>query len=232
MPIDSAVVYCLSDNGPPRSVVVQRAAPGSGRRVLLGHQSGAMQDSMHVAISWAQAQLPRLAAWLLRDAGDMEEEEDDDGGDEAEEAAPWGGGCRVVGEGWDVLVSLSGLSVPKDGSSAAAAVAVSLALCALRRRGVVLRPGGTAVVGEVDLAGGLLPVGALVEKLGRAQRAGLARVVAPAEQARALLDGKRGPLARRPQLRRYAKEALRPAASMAEALAHVLTGAWRAGGLS
>ncbi len=90
--------------------------------------------------------------------------------------------ARELGIGRQVLRRSPHVHVPagavrKDGPSAGAALVVALASACTRRPA---RP-DTAMTGEITLAGLILPVGGLKAKLLAAQRAGLRRVILPAD---------------------------------------------------
>jgi len=75
-------------------------------------------------------------------------------------------------------------AVPKDGPSAGVAMTMALASAYL---GKPLR-GDTAMTGEISLAGLVLPVGGIKEKVLAARRAGIRRVILPRENERSTAD--------------------------------------------
>lgn len=79
------------------------------------------------------------------------------------------------GQDWRVHLHVPAGSVPKDGPSAGAAMAVALATAFTK----TVARSDTAVSGEITLTGLLLPVGGLKEKVLAAARAGLRRVILP-----------------------------------------------------
>ncbi len=80
----------------------------------------------------------------------------------------------------DLHIHVPAGAVPKDGPSAGVALAVALASVAT---GIPARP-DLAMTGEVTLSGRVLPVGGIKEKVLGALRAGIRRIVLPAENAR------------------------------------------------
>jgi ATP-dependent Lon protease len=85
-----------------------------------------------------------------------------------------------VPEDWfrtnDVHVHVPAGAIPKDGPSAGVAMTTALTSLVTRR----VARADTAMTGEVDLVGYVLPIGGLKEKALAAQQAGVKRVVAPA----------------------------------------------------
>jgi ATP-dependent Lon protease len=82
----------------------------------------------------------------------------------------------------DIHLHVPSGATPKDGPSAGAAMAVSLASLL---RGVPVRC-DLAMTGEITLRGKVLPVGGIREKVLAAQRAGIRTVILPAENSRDL----------------------------------------------
>lgn len=55
-------VRCLSASGQPRCITAVIMQPGSGKRVMLGGMNPSMQESVHVAMSWAQGSIQQVCA--------------------------------------------------------------------------------------------------------------------------------------------------------------------------
>ncbi len=88
---------------------------------------------------------------------------------------------------WDkqnIHVHVPAGAVPKDGPSAG--ITIVTALCSLATNKAV--PTDLAMTGEVSLRGVVLPIGGLPEKLMAAQRAGIKRVLIPADNVEDLED--------------------------------------------
>jgi len=97
----------------------------------------------------------------------------------AQAALSWVRAHAEPEEGWftshDVHVHVPAGAVPKDGPSAGITMATALVSLV---RGRPVRD-DTAMTGEITLTGQVLPIGGLKEKALAAQRAGIARVIAP-----------------------------------------------------
>jgi ATP-dependent Lon protease len=98
------------------------------------------------------------------------------------QAVRWG--VKVDFEKTDFHVHVPAGAVPKDGPSAG--VAMLVALYSLVTNRVV--PPDTALTGEITLRGKVMPVGGIKEKVLAASRAGIRRIVMPADNRRHLQD--------------------------------------------
>jgi ATP-dependent Lon protease len=127
------------------------AMPGKGKLTITGQLGDVMRESAQAALSYVRAHPP---VEIARDDG----------------AADW------FAE-HDLHVHVPAGAIPKDGPSAG--VTMVTALMSLLS-GVPVRD-DTAMTGEVTLTGQVLPIGGLKEKALAAQRAGLTRVIAPAD---------------------------------------------------
>jgi ATP-dependent Lon protease len=87
-------------------------------------------------------------------------------------------------DGVDVHLHVPAGAIPKDGPSAG--VAMFIALASLFTNRPVRHD--VAMTGEISLRGLVLPVGGIKEKLLAAQRAGVAKVMIPARNAKDLRD--------------------------------------------
>jgi len=83
-------------------------------------------------------------------------------------------------EEYDVHIHVPAGGIPKDGPSAGVTMFTALASLLSGRR---VRP-GTAMTGECSLRGRVLPVGGIKEKVMAAHRAGITRVILPAQNER------------------------------------------------
>jgi ATP-dependent Lon protease len=98
------------------------------------------------------------------------------------QARHWG--LKVDFEKTDFHVHVPAGAVPKDGPSAGIAMLVALySLVA----GKALPP-DTALTGEITLRGKVMPVGGIKEKILAASRAGIRRILLPAENRRHLTE--------------------------------------------
>jgi ATP-dependent Lon protease len=84
----------------------------------------------------------------------------------------------------DIHVHVPAGAIPKDGPSAGVTMTTALVSLLTGRR---VRP-GLAMTGEVSLAGRVLPVGGIKEKVLAAHRAGIRTLVMPARNAKNLME--------------------------------------------
>ena len=84
----------------------------------------------------------------------------------------------------DIHVHVPAGAIPKDGPSAGVTMTTALVSLLLGRR---VRP-GLAMTGEVSLAGRVLPVGGIKEKVLAAHRAGIRTLLMPARNAKNLME--------------------------------------------
>jgi ATP-dependent Lon protease len=84
----------------------------------------------------------------------------------------------------DLHVHVPAGSTPKDGPSAGTAIVTALVSLLLDRS----VPAGLAMTGELTLRGRILPVGGIKEKVLAAKRAGVSRVLLPAQNEKDLAD--------------------------------------------
>ena len=84
----------------------------------------------------------------------------------------------------DIHVHVPAGAIPKDGPSAGVTMTTALVSLLTGRR---VRP-GLAMTGEVSLAGRVLPVGGIKEKVLAAHRAGIRTLVMPARNAKNLIE--------------------------------------------
>jgi ATP-dependent Lon protease len=87
-------------------------------------------------------------------------------------------------KGAGVHIHVPAGAVPKDGPSAGVAMAAALASLYTKLPGAT----DTAMTGEISLAGLVLPVGGIKEKVLAAHRAGIRRIVLPADNQKDLRD--------------------------------------------
>jgi ATP-dependent Lon protease len=131
------------------------AMPGKGKLTITGQLGDVMRESAQAALSYVRAHPPAAIAGGENGDGD--------------------------GRDWfaehDIHVHVPAGAIPKDGPSAGVTMVTALMSLLL---GVPMRH-DTAMTGEVTLTGQVLPIGGLKEKALAAQRMGLRRVIAPAD---------------------------------------------------
>ena len=125
-----------------------------GSLTLTGQLGDVLEESAHIAVSWARAHALNLGLKPLEERSSI-----------------------TVAHALDVHIHLPSGGVPKDGPSAGVTLAVALVSL---YTGKCAR-GDTALTGELTLRGLVLPVGGIKEKIMAAEAAGMKRVILPAQ---------------------------------------------------
>jgi ATP-dependent Lon protease len=127
---------------------------GSGKLILTGQLGDVMKESAQAAVTWVKSQADRL------------------------------GLDPAALDNSDLHIHVPAGAIPKDGPSAGAAIATSLASLLSQR---TVRA-DVAMTGEISLRGVVMPVGGIKEKCVAAARAGIRTVILPARNRRDLED--------------------------------------------
>ena len=127
---------------------------GSGKLILTGQLGDVMKESAQAAVTWVKSQADRLRI----DPASLDNS--------------------------DLHIHVPAGAIPKDGPSAGAAIATSLASLLSQR---TVRA-DVAMTGEISLRGVVMPVGGIKEKCVAAARAGIRTVILPARNRRDLED--------------------------------------------
>ena len=137
--------------------------PGKGRRVIWGNFDDVGMASMHVAISFVAINAPQLRSWMVRE--DLESHR-----------------C-LYSTYSDITVMLGELDLVKEGPSASACAAVSLAVVWGQKK---LASPLLAITGTIDLRDRIGIIGGMMGKMSVARNVPREMIVVPSDNLKEL----------------------------------------------
>lgn len=142
--------------------------PGEGKIIITGQLGDVMKESVQIALTHLKARLQGANAVRLTVAGG--------------EAMTSPASKLALLKQFDLHIHIPSGATPKEGPSAGITLLAALASLFLERS----VEGPVAMTGEITLRGAVLPVGGIKEKVLAAHRAGIRKVLLPAQNKRDL----------------------------------------------